>query len=361
MIDVIYASALGVVIPVLFFSVARTAYVHASGRKRNTGEKLLSKGLILKLVVLIGACWCFRSVVSGIKAEPDFFDPYEVLQLSVGADKATIRTNYKRLSLQYHPDKNRGDRKASRKFQTVNKAYRALSDPVGRRNYELYGNPDGPTNWTYDVPLPKWLKPGRNAKGGTLYAYALGYIGVLISALYAVKLAVSGIGPGPVTLAVSEEDAKMLVASLGENTDVPHLLECVANVPQLRTEERREAVLSGEGSAQLAAAVKQLRDKLVAADAVPLAVPAPAEPAGGKRKNKAITAEAHVTSSEALTGFFVPNRDALVEHNLVLLLAALHEKRGGFIPEGWVPPDSLVKDQVSAVPTTFVILPLAGK
>ena len=48
------------------------------------------------------------------------FDPYEILQVSMSADKKTIKSQYKKLSLIYHPDKPTGDEKT---FMKLRKAY----------------------------------------------------------------------------------------------------------------------------------------------------------------------------------------------------------------------------------------------
>eukprot|EP00913_Durusdinium_trenchii_P022009 g20682.t1 len=61
--------------------------------------------------------------------------------------------DWEQLSLKYHPDKN-PDAAAAEKFILIKKAYDALTDPVAKRNYRLYGNPDGPTRVELSVTLP---------------------------------------------------------------------------------------------------------------------------------------------------------------------------------------------------------------
>ena len=61
-------------------------------------------------------------------------DYYEILQLSQGADQETIERVYRLLAKRYHPDnKNTGD---AQKFDELVKAYRALSDPERRADYD---------------------------------------------------------------------------------------------------------------------------------------------------------------------------------------------------------------------------------
>lgn len=42
-------------------------------------------------------------------------------------------------------------------------AYQALTDPIARRNYELYGNPDGPGAMHFGIALPSWIVEKENS------------------------------------------------------------------------------------------------------------------------------------------------------------------------------------------------------
>merc|ERR1719208_22880 len=88
------------------------------------------------------------------------FDPYEILGVSLDADKKTIKSQYKKLSLIYHPDKPTGNEKL---FMKLRKAYNSLTDETARYNYEHYGNPDGPQAMNFGIGLPAWLVDDKNA------------------------------------------------------------------------------------------------------------------------------------------------------------------------------------------------------
>jgi len=87
------------------------------------------------------------------------FDPYDILGVSPGARKADVKKAYKKLSLTEHPDKG-GDEK---RFVKITKAYQALTDDVARRNWELYGNPDGPGVMNFGIALPSWIVQKENS------------------------------------------------------------------------------------------------------------------------------------------------------------------------------------------------------
>ncbi|CDK25759.1 unnamed protein product [Kuraishia capsulata CBS 1993] len=60
---------------------------------------------------------------------------YEVLEIDRGASAEEIRKAYRRLALKYHPDKNR-DHNAEDMFKKISEAYRVLSDPQTKRDYD---------------------------------------------------------------------------------------------------------------------------------------------------------------------------------------------------------------------------------
>lgn len=67
-------------------------------------------------------------------------DYYEVLGLEKNASLDDIKKAYRKLALQYHPDRNPGDSEASEKFKEVNEANDVLSDPEKRSRYDRFGH-----------------------------------------------------------------------------------------------------------------------------------------------------------------------------------------------------------------------------
>lgn len=66
-------------------------------------------------------------------------DYYRILGVKKNADEKAIKTAYRKLARQYHPDVNPGDKSAEAKFKEVSEAYEVLSDPEKRRAYDQYG------------------------------------------------------------------------------------------------------------------------------------------------------------------------------------------------------------------------------
>ena len=66
-------------------------------------------------------------------------DYYEVLGIQRSANKEEIKNSYRRLALQYHPDRNKSPG-AEEKFKEISEAYAVLSDDEKRKRYDTYGH-----------------------------------------------------------------------------------------------------------------------------------------------------------------------------------------------------------------------------
>lgn len=71
-------------------------------------------------------------------------DYYEVLGVDKKADEKTIKSAYRKKAIQYHPDKNPGDKEAEEKFKEAAEAYDVLSNPDKRAKYDQFGHDMGP-------------------------------------------------------------------------------------------------------------------------------------------------------------------------------------------------------------------------
>ncbi|NOZ60112.1 MAG: molecular chaperone DnaJ [Calditrichaeota bacterium] len=66
-------------------------------------------------------------------------DYYEILGISREANESEVKKAYRKLALQFHPDKNPGDKAAEEKFKEISEAYEVLKDPEKRKRYDMYG------------------------------------------------------------------------------------------------------------------------------------------------------------------------------------------------------------------------------
>lgn len=67
-------------------------------------------------------------------------DYYEVLGVDKTADEATVKKAYRKLAMQYHPDKNPDNKEAEEKFKEASEAYEVLSDKEKKQLYDQYGH-----------------------------------------------------------------------------------------------------------------------------------------------------------------------------------------------------------------------------
>ena len=67
-------------------------------------------------------------------------DYYEVLGVGRSASTGEIKKAYRKLALQYHPDRNPGDKEAEEKFKEATEAYEVLRDTEKRSKYDQFGH-----------------------------------------------------------------------------------------------------------------------------------------------------------------------------------------------------------------------------
>ncbi|XP_018330466.1 translocation protein SEC63 homolog [Agrilus planipennis] len=120
------------------------------------------KNFLIKLTIISG--WVLLALLTYKVSQFDYemanFDPYEILRIPLGASQSEIKKAYRKLSVILHPDKETGDEK---EFMKLTKAYQALTDEEARKNWEKYGNPDGPGAMSFGIALPSWIVEKENS------------------------------------------------------------------------------------------------------------------------------------------------------------------------------------------------------
>ncbi|GMH41560.1 hypothetical protein BSKO_09470 [Bryopsis sp. KO-2023] len=95
--------------------------------------------------------------VQQTQKEAEIFDPFEILGIEQNAEDPDIKRAYKKLALQYHPDKNPDPKAAEYFAEKITKAHAALTDPISKENWIKHGHPDGPQGSAVGIAIPKWL------------------------------------------------------------------------------------------------------------------------------------------------------------------------------------------------------------
>src|SRR6202163_3209579 len=67
-------------------------------------------------------------------------DYYDVLGVQRSCDEKELKGAFRKLAMQFHPDRNGSDPTAEHKFKEINEAYEALKDPQKRAAYDRFGH-----------------------------------------------------------------------------------------------------------------------------------------------------------------------------------------------------------------------------
>ncbi|KAG1811249.1 Sec63 Brl domain-containing protein [Suillus subaureus] len=152
----------------------------ADVRRHQRGSPLRPKFTRKALLITMGwAAVAFLSFKAAhAEVENKVYNPFEILEISTGATEKEIKSRFKELSRLFHPDKvkptiNETIEDIANRFVDITKAYKSLTDETIRRNWELFGHPDGRQEVSMGIALPKWVIEGKNN------IWVLGVYGIL--------------------------------------------------------------------------------------------------------------------------------------------------------------------------------------
>jgi DnaJ-class molecular chaperone len=100
-------------------------------------------------------------------------DYYRILGVAEDASPDAVKAAYRKSALQYHPDRNRGNKDAEEKFKEISEAYYVLSDPKRRKEYDLFrkggfsgGGFQGAQGFDFEEVL-RMFRGASGARGGS--------------------------------------------------------------------------------------------------------------------------------------------------------------------------------------------------
>lgn len=72
---------------------------------------------------------------------------YDILWVQKTASNDEIKKAYRKKAMEFHPDRNKGNKEAESKFKEINEAYNTLGDESKRKNYDMFGSSSGFSGW----------------------------------------------------------------------------------------------------------------------------------------------------------------------------------------------------------------------
>jgi len=234
------AAVFGTYVLFATLNVFYTVYRNLTHKKDSTSippTPIASFKFILTVVSIILSVFIYGYIVGQVEnalLEDAFantiFDPYDILAIPASSNTTIVKQAFHGLSKVHHPDKG-GD---ERIFLQIILAYKALTDPVGKKNFELFGHPDGkPTSPTLNFALPDWL---LFPKGNVALVLVLMYLGLFVGIImYVVKYVTSAEEKVKKTLdqnSVAGGDLEYLAHKLSPNSTHWEVLYYIATTPE---------------------------------------------------------------------------------------------------------------------------------
>ncbi|KAJ9476176.1 Protein translocation protein SEC63 [Pseudozyma hubeiensis] len=139
-----------------------------SAKKRSLLNPQVSSKAVFVLAGWGIVAYLFQTILNtATNSSHAVYDPFQILGIAASATEKEIKKHYKRLSVKFHPDKlvlaeNQTKEEVEGQFIELTKAYKALTDETIRKNFELYGHPDGKQEMSMGIALPRWVIESQN-------------------------------------------------------------------------------------------------------------------------------------------------------------------------------------------------------
>lgn len=190
-------------------------------------------------------------------SQHSIYDPFQILGLAAGAGEKEIKKHYKRLSIKFHPDKirlaaNETKETVEAHYIELTKAYKALTDDTIRKNFELYGHPDGRQEMSMGIALPRWVVESQNN------IWVLGTYGVVFGILLPYFVARWWYGSrGKTKDGLDVATAQTYFQHLRDDTPGPRIMALLAI-----SEEFKDEKLDKRGQGKNESALKEMEDEV---------------------------------------------------------------------------------------------------
>ncbi|KAJ1021801.1 hypothetical protein NDA13_005414 [Ustilago tritici] len=139
-----------------------------AGKKRSLLNPQISSKAVLVLAGWGIVAYLFQVILNtAANSSHAVYDPFQILGIAASATEKEIKKHYKRLSVKFHPDKlvlaeGQTKEQVEGHYIELTKAYKALTDETIRKNFELYGHPDGKQEMSMGIALPRWVIESQN-------------------------------------------------------------------------------------------------------------------------------------------------------------------------------------------------------
>ncbi|CDR99264.1 related to SEC63-ER protein-translocation complex subunit [Sporisorium scitamineum] len=139
-----------------------------SSKKRSLLNPQISPKAVFVLAGWGIVAYLFQTILNtASNSSHAVYDPFQILGIAASATEKEIKKHYKRLSVKFHPDKlvlaeGQTKEEVEGHYIELTKAYKALTDETIRKNFELYGHPDGKQEMSMGIALPRWVIESQN-------------------------------------------------------------------------------------------------------------------------------------------------------------------------------------------------------